>query len=35
MTNDTDFLKMDIMEYEKTVKIKITSKKVFEQLTGS
>ena len=35
MTNDLDFLKMDIMEYGKTVKIKIMSKKVFEQLTGS
>ncbi len=35
MTNDIDILKMGIMEYDKTVKIKRTSKRVFEQLTGS
>ncbi len=35
MTNDIDILKMAITEYDKTVKIKKMSKRVFEQLTGS
>ncbi len=32
---DIDVLKMAMMEYDKTVKIKRMSKRVFEQITGS